>query len=161
MRRGPAEHENVAAYRQGVLTYSLLLGMRGGALDDRQLVEVNKLFNFAVDQVPRLAAGFGGIQRPEVDHPGRRSFPIGGDDAGQPAENSVAAGVADVVRSNFQNNDIDAIFDQLSQSLAKQVDIRLSNVSYQDNAPLMFVDAYAMPGACQIAGRYTVDGDHI
>ncbi len=48
-------------YGQGVLTYSLLLGMRGAALKEDQFVDVGTLFNFAADKVPalcRISAAF-------------------------------------------------------------------------------------------------------
>lgn len=51
-------------YAQGLLTYSLLAGMRGAALREEQFVDVGHLFNYAADQVPELAKGIGGIQRP-------------------------------------------------------------------------------------------------
>jgi hypothetical protein len=144
-------------FRQGVLTYSLLLGMRGGALDDRQLIEVNRLFNFAVDQVPRLAAGFGGIQRPEVDSPSGASFPIGQVTAADQPKIPLQPAVPLVARSNFQDSDV--IVDRLH--LRDEVDLRLSRVSYADSAPLMFVDADPVPGAYQLGGRYSVAGDRV
>ena len=39
-------------YAQGLLTHSLLLGMRGAALRDSEFVDVLPLFGFAADQVP-------------------------------------------------------------------------------------------------------------
>lgn len=64
-------------YNQGILTYSLLFGMRGPALVDEE-IDVAQLFNHAVEQVPRLAGNVGGVQRPLVGIPrGGHSFPIG------------------------------------------------------------------------------------
>src|SRR5262249_33085722 len=42
-------------YGQGLLTYSLLLGMRGAKLREGEYVDVVDLFNFASDKVPELA----------------------------------------------------------------------------------------------------------
>ena len=39
------------AYAQGVLTYSLLLGMHGPALKNGQIVDIVSLFNFAASNV--------------------------------------------------------------------------------------------------------------
>src|SRR6202021_1306701 len=50
-------------YGQGVLTYSLLLGMRGARLREGEYVDVVDLFSFAADKVPELARDIGGIQR--------------------------------------------------------------------------------------------------
>lgn len=64
-------------YNQGILTYSLLFGMRGPALVDEE-IDVAQLFNHAVEQVPRLAGNVGGVQRPLIGIPrGGHSFPIG------------------------------------------------------------------------------------
>ena len=51
-------------YGQGLLTYSLLLGMRGAALREESYVDVGRLFAYATDEVPSLARGIGGVQRP-------------------------------------------------------------------------------------------------
>src|SRR4029077_10242945 len=44
-------------YAQGLLTYSLLEGMRGAALRRGEYVDVSKLFQYAADRVPELARG--------------------------------------------------------------------------------------------------------
>jgi WD40 repeat protein len=63
-------------YAQGLLTYALLEGMRGEALDGNQ-VEVARLFSFAQTRVEDLARGIGGIQRPLMSAPKGQTFPIG------------------------------------------------------------------------------------
>ena len=64
-------------YAQGLLTYSLLLGMKGGALKEDQQVDVGRLFDFAADRVADLARDIGGIQRPQIHRGTGASFPIG------------------------------------------------------------------------------------
>ena len=63
-------------YAQGLLTYALLQGMQGAALDEDR-VEVSKLFGFAQRQVGDLAKGIGGVQRPLLSAPKGQTFPIG------------------------------------------------------------------------------------
>jgi hypothetical protein len=63
-------------YGQGLLTYSLLLGMRGEALDEGGRLDVRQWFATAQRRVPELARGIGGIQQPVVSSPGGQSFPI-------------------------------------------------------------------------------------
>lgn len=63
-------------YGDGLLTYALLQGMHGEALDEANRVDVVKLFNFASRRVMELAHGIGGIQQPLVSS-GGQSFPIG------------------------------------------------------------------------------------
>jgi WD40 repeat protein/uncharacterized caspase-like protein len=63
-------------YGHGLLTYALLEGMHGEALDKGDLVDVVTLFNFVSRQVVDLASGIGGIQQPLVSS-GGQSFDIG------------------------------------------------------------------------------------
>src|SRR5262249_38328137 len=63
-------------YAQGLLTYALLQGMQGAALEEDR-VEVSKLFTYAQHAVNDLAKGIGGIQRPVLSAPKGQTFPIG------------------------------------------------------------------------------------
>ncbi len=63
-------------YGQGLVTYALLLGMRGEALDEGGRLDVRKWFDTAERRVPELARGIGGIQTPVVSSPAGQSFPI-------------------------------------------------------------------------------------
>jgi uncharacterized caspase-like protein len=64
-------------YGDGLLTYALLQGMHGEALDEGNRVDVVKLFNFVSRRVVELAHDIGGIQQPLVSSPAGQSFPIG------------------------------------------------------------------------------------
>ena len=64
-------------YSQGLLTYSLLLGMAGAKLREGEYVDVSGLFQYAADKVPELARGIGGVQKPLVMAPRGTSFDIG------------------------------------------------------------------------------------
>lgn len=65
-------------FGHGVLTWSLLDGMRGAALDAEGLWGVSNLFEHATREVPGLAADIGGVQRPVVATPrGGSSFAVG------------------------------------------------------------------------------------
>jgi hypothetical protein len=63
-------------YGDGLLTYALLQGMHGEALDQGNRVDVVTLFNFVSRRVVELANGIGGIQHPLVSS-GGQSFLIG------------------------------------------------------------------------------------
>jgi hypothetical protein len=138
-------------YGQGLLTYSLLLGMRGAALRNERYVDVSTLFEFAADRVPVLAGEVGGIQRPVIASPqGGASFDIGllSDEA--KAEVPLRAVRPLVLRSNFQD---EAAFEDVLK-LGRQVDGALVRASDSDDAPLVFVDVREFPGAYRLAGRY-------
>src|SRR5262249_4330714 len=64
-------------YSQGLLTYSLLQGMAGARLREGEYVDVSGLFQYAADEVPNLARGMGGGQKPLVRAPRVPSFDIG------------------------------------------------------------------------------------
>jgi uncharacterized caspase-like protein len=64
-------------YGQGILTYTLLEAIKGAALGDGTLVDVGKIFSYAVEKVPERAKGIGGIQQPMVRQPQNGSIDIG------------------------------------------------------------------------------------
>lgn len=145
-------------YGQGVLTYSLLLGLRGAALRDDEWIDVRKWFEFAEDAVPRFARDVGGIQRPIVQGPGGGSFDLGRltSQARQGIPLRVPKPV--LLRSSFQdeNKRRDAL------GLATRVNGALRDLAATGrDAPLVYVDADEMPDSHQVVGRYTVDGSRV
>jgi hypothetical protein len=145
-------------YGQGLLTYSLLLGMRGAALKEDQQVDVGRLFDFAADRVPELAKDIGGIQRPVIASPKGTSFPIGLVTAEDRARIPLRTPRPLVLRTVFQ--DEEEFTDALG--LGRRIDERLRDRSARGaDAALVFVDARELPGAYQLAGRYRVEGDKV
>ncbi|HBL28479.1 MAG TPA: hypothetical protein DD490_16725, partial [Acidobacteria bacterium] len=146
-------------FSQGLLTYSLLFGMRGGALDDERLVDVLKLFEFAATEVPVLARRIRGVQRPLHSSPGGgMSFPIGRVLPEDAAHIRLQEERAVFVRARLQH---DTRFrDNLH--LSQQVNARLRKLSTPDEAtgrsPIVFVDDESFPGAVEMAGQYRDDG---
>jgi hypothetical protein len=144
-------------YEQGLLTYSLLLGMRGGALRENEFVDVGQLFSFAIDRVPDLAIGLGGIQRPEFVAPkGGASFDIGRlteeDRRAVPMKKTRPL----FVRSNFQ--DARLFRDRLE--LGRRVNGLLLNSSHsaRGGGGVVFIDAESFSEAFALTGRYRVEG---
>ncbi len=145
-------------YAQGLLTHSLLLGMRGAALKEDQ-VDVGTLFRFAEDQVPELARGIGGIQRPVVAAPkGGQSFPIGLLTAKDRELIPLQAARPMVQRCSLQ----DEVKIRDTLGLTRLVNDRLREASAVGRgAGLVFVDTAEFPGAYELAGRYRVKGDAV
>lgn len=142
-------------FGQGLLTYSLLQGMRGAALREERFVDVAALFNHAVDAVPRLAQDIGGIQRPLLATPGGQSFDIGEMDRADWAAIELEAPKPFVVRSNFQ--DEDRFEDHLA--LGRLVNERLRDLSARGTGGgLVFVDASDASDAYRAIGRYRIVG---
>ncbi|MBS1555675.1 MAG: caspase family protein [Bacteroidetes bacterium] len=139
-------------YGQGVLTYSLLEGIRGAALREDEFVDVNKLFQYAQERVPVLAAGIGGIQSPVIFSPnGSQSFDIGQMTEVEKKEVPISKIRPVYIQSNFQ--DEDEMSDVLG--LGKKVDQLLSESAAKGaEAQVIFVAVRDYPDGCQLVGRY-------
>jgi WD40 repeat protein len=146
-------------YGQGVLTYSVLDGIRGAALSEASLIDVSRLFQYAYDQVPMLAKGIGGIQTPVLVAPkGGASLDIGRIDAQDKARIPFHPVRPVVLRANFQ--DEDRFDDHLN--LVRLVDEALREVSARGtDAGMVFWDAEDGPDAHRLVGRYKVDGNAV
>lgn len=143
-------------FGQGLLTYSLLAGMRGAALREGTLWDVSGLFAYASDRVPDLAKGVGGVQQPVVAVPrGGGSFDIGRVTPEVRSAIHLAEDRPVVLRSNFQD---EVRFDD-ALGLAERVDTALRDRSRGVTAPFVFVDGRGWEGGLVVAGRYrTRDG---
>ena len=146
-------------YGQGILTYSLLLGMKGACLEEGELVNVLQLFGFAADQVPELARGIGGVQRPMIASPkGTTTFYVGRMTAADQAQVPLQQVKPVVVRSSFLNKKV--VNDDLE--LTQRVDARLRDLSaVPGGATMVFADAADMPGAVKAAGLYEIEKDKV
>ncbi len=141
-------------FGQGLLTYSLLFGMRGAALRDDQFVDVSRLFEYAADQVPRLAGEIGGVQKPVIAMPpGMGSIDIGQILADDKPKIPLQQVRPMVLRANFQ--DSQQMFDHLELS-DKLTNLLRDEASHGRQAQLVFVDTTRCPGGWRISGTYTV-----
>ena len=146
-------------FGQGLLTHCLLLGIQGAALRESQFVDVVQLFSFAEDQVPQLARGIGGIQRPVMTSPREsRSFDLGQVTAENRAKIPFHATRPWILRSSFQEEE--KPHDILG--LARQIDEKLRDLSFQEpEPPVAFVDADELPEAFTVSGRYRIEREKI
>jgi WD40 repeat protein len=135
-------------FGQGLLTWSLLSGMRGAALRDDQFVDVASWFAHAVDRVPELARSIGGLQQPLLATPaGGHSFDIGTLDARARTTIPLAEPMPVLVRSSFQHarGHVD------TARVTEAVD-----AAVRDAAPgrVSFVSTSGYDGAWRLAGVY-------
>jgi uncharacterized caspase-like protein len=146
-------------YGQGLLTYSMLLGMQGAALREDEFLDISRLFEFAADQVPELAKDIGGIQRPLTATPrGGASFDIGRLTAADRQQIPLARVRPLVLRASLE--DEDTWQDHLE--LSKRINGLLRERSARGReAPLIFVDAGGHAGAYELKGRYRVEDDSL
>jgi WD40 repeat protein/uncharacterized caspase-like protein len=143
-------------YGQGLLTWSLLFGMRGAALREDKFIDVSLLFHHAADHVPQLAKNIGGIQRPVIAMPtGGASFDVGQflEEDRQKIRLSTIKPL--VLQANFQDEEI--ILDHLK--LSRIVNDALREVSIRGSEKFVYVDASDFPDGYFPAGRYQIDGN--
>jgi len=141
-------------YGQGLLTYSLLFGMKGAALRDNQFVDVMELFQYCTDEVPRMAANIGGIQKPELRVPfGGESFDIGIVDDMIKQKIILPTPKPVFLRSIFQ--DEETFGDPLG--LSEHLDFQLKALEI-NNAKIIFIDAMKFSDAYTLRGRYKKTG---
>jgi WD40 repeat protein len=145
-------------YGQGLLTYSLLLGMTGPGLKGTEL-DVLTWFGYAVDEVPELARGIGGIQKPLLSSPrGGASFPVGRLEASDRGQIPLPKARPLLVRSSIVEKET---FDDVL-GLGGRVDELLRGASARgDGAAPVFVDAREGEGAYRLAGGYRVEGESV
>ncbi len=137
-------------YGQGMLTYALLEGMRGAALQG-DAVDVASLFQHARERVPQLAEGIGGIQKPVLEEPAAGSFDIGLLDVDSRAEIPLAVERPVLVRTTFfQVGEV--LSDSISLSSATNTMLR--DFSYQEEPPMVYFDVEDYPDAYRLSGQY-------
>jgi uncharacterized caspase-like protein/WD40 repeat protein len=160
-----------SVYGQGLLTYSLLfnLGTTPGAID------VSRWFRDAAEQVPRLAEGIGGIQRPVMINPAplTRSRADGAQAQGQSGGTFPVGFLAEGVRiplkealpivgradlqDEVEYRDTIGLEPALNAALREESDAASGTA-----APFLFIDNETFPGAYRLIGRYTkVHGDNL
>ena len=149
-------------YGQGLLTYSLLQGMKGAKLRENQFADVSLLFGYAQETVPQMAKNIGGIQRPLIITPDTSaSFDIGKFTDEEQAKINLAKTKPIILRPSLQNKEQD--YDDLELTKALQTKLREANFIQVrgGDAPLVFVDADEMFDAVKPSGSYIVKGDEI
>ena len=145
-------------YAQGLLTYALLQGMRGAALREEQFVDVSKLFQYAADQVPQLAQGIGGVQRPVVAAPRGSSFDVGRLESADKAAIPLALVKPLVLRPVLINRDEDEDNLKLTPLLRQRLHDSSLSTSRGKASPIVYVPEDEFSGAIRPTGTYSVVG---
>ncbi len=140
-----------SSYGQGILTYSLLFGIKGPALRENEFVDIVKLFQFATNKVPQLAAGLGGIQKPEIRIPSEAtSFDIGKLTEETKNQIILAQPKPVFIRSEFQEET--QLFDV--SDLSTEVDAALKIRTAGGSGDLDFIDTRKFSDGYTLRGRY-------
>lgn len=138
-------------YGQGLLTYAILQAMKGAALKEDKYVDVFTILQHARENVPKLAAGLGGIQEPQFLHPKGGSFDIGILEQEDKAKIALAEPKRVFVRSVLVEKS--KYRDVLG--LSTLLNNALSDLSSRGaDAQLVFFDAEEYGNSCQLTGGY-------
>lgn len=149
-------------YGQGLLTYTLLQAMRGAKLREGEFADVSELFQYAADEVPILARGIGGIQKPIVAAPLGTSFDIGRFTRDEQIRVPLGRVKPIILRPRLINPEQGFDDLELEASLRKSLLKSHHAAAGRPGAPAtayVFVDADQMPGALQPSGTYVIRGD--
>ena len=146
------------SYGQGLLTYSLLVGMRGAGLDHRtneqeKTVDVLTLFKFSVDEVERISKEFALEQKPTFRPPiNVQSFDIGLAPYAVTEKIKVALPKPVFVYSNLMN--ADGYMDNLN--LSEMLDQHLGGSIAMGRRPAaLLLNVQKFPGAHAVRGLYS------
>jgi len=141
-------------FGQGLLTYSLLSGMRGGSLRENQYIDVMQLFQYAADKVPELAAVIGGIQRPVVATPSStNSFDFGQVTDSVRYKIPLAQVKPLFIKSNFQD---ELVYEDILD-LSEKLDETFADISDDADASIIFINVRKYPKAYAVKGRYSLN----
>jgi hypothetical protein len=143
-------------FGHGLLTYSLLEGMKGGAPLEDKMVNVQTILNYAQNKVPELAETMGVIQSPQVLIPKSGPFYIGKLEQEDQDNIPLASPKQVFIRSSFMNT---ATFeDDIDLSVA--IDEKLySFASKGSESQFVFIDTKSYSNACKLSGGYEVNKD--
>ncbi|MGH9702704.1 MAG: caspase family protein, partial [Candidatus Acidiferrales bacterium] len=150
-------------YGQGLLTYSLLQGMRGAALKNDVEVDVSSLFEFAADRVPLLARDIGGIQKPQILPGTGGSFDVGLLKKEDKENIPLAPAKPMILRPVFINTRLHR--DDLGLNAAIRKHLREETYASERGAAgssaAIFFDQEDFPGAISPSGDYSVEGESV
>ncbi|MBL7697316.1 MAG: caspase family protein [Chitinophagaceae bacterium] len=145
-------------YGQGLLTYSLLSGIKfGNGLKDNKFIDVTRWFNYACDNVKMMAREIGGRQDPQII--GNASFEIGLVDK-EVLDSIHLASKKKVFRRSKFIEDEELLNDDLD--LSYLVDRELNNLSAAGKeSPLVFAADNQMSDAYSVRGKYDIEGNKV
>lgn len=152
-------------YGQGLLTYSLLQAMKGAALDEGDFIDVQTMFSFAQNTVPKLATNIGGVQRPIVKTATGKTFPIGQMTDAEKQKINLPSPKPLMLRpllSNDETGDDDLkLIPILRKMFAAESSYEVVRSRGKGEPILIYIDDDSFPGAMRVTGKYTIEGDKV
>ncbi len=149
------------ALGQGILTYSLLKGIKGAALrsdDEQPKIDVQQLLGFAMSEVPKLAKRAGREQEPVLSIPkdGGSTFSLGLADDDIRKQIQLPDPKPIFTRSTFLDSTTFCDTIDLSSALDRLYKLEQTKwLSKTGEAEIVFVDVSKFPDAYYLSGIYT------
>lgn len=135
-------------FGQGLLTYSILQGLKGGALFEGKFADVNTIMEYSRDKVPELAKNIGGIQTPQLLVPKGGSFSFGIYDESDKSRIKIASPKEIFIQSHFVNG---SSFEP-DLSFSQALDDALLVESKKNDSHFIFMNIPSYSGASKIFG---------
>jgi WD40 repeat protein/uncharacterized caspase-like protein len=152
-------------YGQGLLTYALLEGMSGRALQNIEYVDVQTLFRYTERRVPQLATNIGGIQQPVNTSPTGKSFVIGqmteSDQKQVPLAHVKPVILRPLLSSGEEGDDPLNLVVALRKRLDAESSYEIARRQGRNEPLLVYVDDDSFPHAVRITGTYLLEGDRV
>ncbi len=144
---------------QGLLTYSLLEGIKGAALKDNIFVDILNIFEHAREEVPKMAREGGNTQEPQMLVPQKGSFDIGIINESDRKKIHLATPKPVFVKAYLVES---TMFDD-TLNLSTLINDKLRTISENKTRKeeIIFIDADKYPGGCKITGGYSLENDLI
>lgn len=147
-------------YGMGLLTYGLLQGMQGAALQEEEHINVSLLLDYAKKTVPNLASYISKKQTPMTYSPvGSEPFPIGRVTPEVKQSIQLPEPKPLFTRARLGNADN---YGEDDLGLSTLVNTQLRNYNYGGKKSiLIFVEGEGLPQAYSLKGTYTVSGESV
>ena len=147
-------------YGMGLLTYGLLQGMQGAALEEEEHINVSLLLDYAKKTVPNLASYISKKQTPMTYSPeGSEPFPIGRVTPEVKQSIQLPEPKPMFTRARLGNA---GLYQEDDLKLSTLVNATLRNYNYKgQQALLIFVEGEGLPQAYSLTGSYTVSGGSV
>ncbi len=145
-------------FNQGLLTYSLLQGMKSGAALRGDRVSVGALFAYAQSEVPKIAGEIHCVQQPQVFEEKGQDFPIGVLAEEDRSSIRLTLPRPALVKPDFQLTGRPGDPQRLTEKMEAVLWERTTRGS---DSPIAYWETTTAPGTYRLAGRYQVSGKHI
>ncbi len=153
-------------YNQGLLTFALLEGMKGSALQPATgNIDVGLLFDYATNRVPNLAKEMSLDQNPIIKRPSGNPFVFGQMTDDDKSKINLPKLKPMLLRPRFGSGEENDDPLNLVAELRKRFDAESSYETMKRGGKgepvLIYVDDDSFPGAVRVTGTYTVEGENV